>query len=526
MGRRIGAVALLLCVAAGAIWAKQVSLGEYARKLRQDKKAEVLISQEDATELFKSVDEITRFSSERTGLPRRAAVKRKLIGQTEATEHFTMRSQQEARQESRVDEGVAVLKKFGMLPPAFDMEETLGDVIVNSISGFYDFKNKTMYLLNWIEPEMQESVMAHELTHALQDQNFHLLNFAGQSEPDPDAKKMSMQREDHSESFISRRAVVEGQASLVGADYDLQEVGVSLADSADARRLALSYLQASHYQPVTIHNAPRIMTEALIFPYREGLIFELELLSKRGRETAFHTVFKRPPVSTHQILQPEAYLKNEPTPQVNIGDLSDVFGNDYEAYDSGTIGEFDVQIMVEEFGRENDIYLVARKWDGGSYVAVRRADAPAGKKVQSSELALVYVSRWKTRRAAERFGNIYLEAMAKRMTVSLSKAKACRQSKCSGVLWERHGTSSEGPVHAELWPGNLLLITQSVEDARMPALRKVVLRPGGASEKQIAQLELAPRLLAAPEIQALSERAGEEFRRALCEHLASESNRE
>jgi len=520
IARRVSAAALVLCLAAGAAWAEQVSLGEYARKLRSQKKVEVLISQEDASELFKSVDQITRFSSEHSGLPRLAPVKSKLIGQAEATEHLDTRGKDQARHERRIEESIVVLKKFGMLPAAFDLDATLRQSMVNNMAGFYDFKNQTMYLLNWIEPEMQESVMAHELTHALQDQNFHLAKFAGRQEPDPETKQMRMERKDRSEVFLSRRAVVEGQASLVGADYDLRDVGVSLADSAAARSRALSYLQASYDQPVTIHNAPRLMRETLIFPYREGLIFELEVLSRRGQEAAFQGTFQRPPVNTHRILQPEAYLNNEPPPQVAIGDLSQVFGREYEAYDSGSIGEFDVQIMAEEFGRENDIYLVARKWDGGSYVAVRRAGAPPEKKTTTSDVALVYVSRWKTRRAAERFGEIYIEAMAKRLPTHLSQAKACRREKCAGPLWERHASTTEGPVHAELWPGNLLLITQSVEEARLPALRSVVLAPENGAQPQRAQLELAPRLFAAPQIQALSERVGEALRQALCKHLA------
>jgi hypothetical protein len=520
IGRRITVAALLLSMAAGAAWAEQVSLGEYARKLRSQKKTEVLISREDASELFKSVDEITRFSSEESGLPRLTPVKRKLIGEAEATQHFTIRSKDEARNENRIQESVVVLKKFGMLPAGFDLDATLNETIVNSISGFYDFKNKTMYLLNWIEPEMQESVMAHELTHALQDQNFHLAKFAGRPKSSPEAIQMRMQRKDDSESFLSRRAVVEGQATLVGADYDLRDLGVSLADSPDVRRRAIAYLEGSYSQPVTIHNAPRLMTESMIFPYREGLIFELEVLSKRGRDAAFRKVFRKPPMSTHQILQPKAYLTNEPTPRVFIGDLSRVFGRDYVAYDSGSIGEFDVQIMAEDFGRENDIYLVARKWKGGSYVAVRRAAAPAGKKTKTSDVALVYVSRWKTRRAGERFGKIYLDAIAKRLRAHLSPVQKCRKQQCAGPLWERHASTSEGPVHAELWPGNLLLITQSVESKRIPALRSVVLAPGKAPRRHSAQLELAPRLFAAPEIQALSERMGAAMRRALCEHLS------
>ncbi len=42
------------------------------------------------------------------------------------------------------------------------------------LAGYYDLRDKTMYLLNWVPLELQRPVMAHELTHALQDQNYDL----------------------------------------------------------------------------------------------------------------------------------------------------------------------------------------------------------------------------------------------------------------------------------------------------------------------------------------------------------------
>jgi hypothetical protein len=40
------------------------------------------------------------------------------------------------------------------------------------VAGYYDVKTKTVNLLNWLDVEQQKPVLAHELTHALQDQSF------------------------------------------------------------------------------------------------------------------------------------------------------------------------------------------------------------------------------------------------------------------------------------------------------------------------------------------------------------------
>ena len=514
---------LLLPIAIGSAWAQQESLGDYARKQRAGKKAGVLIYGDDITRLFRSMDEITRFSIEDSGFTKLAPIPRKLIGKTEAEKHFRDEGEDQAKHGHRIDESEVVLKKFGLLPADFSVDEQLGDITLSDIAGFYDPRDRTMYLLNWIDPDMQKAVMAHELTHALQDQNYHLLKFDVLPEPPPDARKAMKSQESREEMMLARRAMVEGQATLVGEDYEAREYGVNLTDQSWARDYLTSHLESTYELPVTIHNAPRLLRESMIFPYREGLIFELALFSRGGRAMAFRGAFSRPPVDTHQILQPEAYLKNERPARVAIGDLASVLGKDYEAYDSGSVGEFDVQVMSEEFGRENDIYSVAREWNGGSYVAVKRAGLPAGTEVKTSDLALVYLSRWKSRKAAERFSQIYLDGIAKRMPLTDLKKQRCLEEPCSGALWEAHAASAEGPVHIELWPGNLVIVTQSVDDARMQTLRPFLLAGAGAARAEVSQLgfgqqapdqpeltqpELASRLFANPKVQALSRQAG------------------
>jgi hypothetical protein len=517
---RVLAAGLALLMLVPCAWAQNESLGDYSRKLRAQKKGEVLVTAEEGKLLFQSVDEITKFSNEDSGLPRLTPVKRRLIGRAEAEKHFMSKAEDEAQNERRMYEAALVLKKFGMLPPTFELSSSLGDYTLNALAGFYGFSDKTMYLLNWVSPELQKGVMAHELTHALQDQNYELAKFVAPAREDKNMRQMRMAQDDAAEVSIARRAVIEGQASLVECDYKLRDLGLNLANSARARQVAQGLLESSHDSPVTINNAPRLLREVMLFPYREGVVFELELLAHGGRQAAFQGAFKRPPLNTHQILQPEAYFKNEKAPRIEIGDLTPVFGSAYEAYDSGNIGELDVQIMSEDFGRPNDIYTVARKWDGGAYVAVKRTGMAADAKVTTSDLALIYVSRWKNRQAAERFGQIYLQAMATRLPMGAVSQQRCDEETCAGALWEQHAQSNEGLVNVEIWPGNMLIITHSVDDARMKALRPILLAPGTARLASMGQRELSPRLLGDPQIQALSEEAGDAITQQIIEQLS------
>ena len=147
-----------------------------ARRVRDNKKDDVLVNKDDAKELFQSISKIMTFSSEDTGFGRRTAVNHKMVGRADVERHFA-EGMKDAIREQHLEESQLVLKKFGMLPRDFDLATFESKNSAKSLGGFYDFRDKTMYLLNWIPIDAQKAIMAHELTHALQDQNFNLLRF-------------------------------------------------------------------------------------------------------------------------------------------------------------------------------------------------------------------------------------------------------------------------------------------------------------------------------------------------------------
>ena len=149
------------------------SLGELARKVRKDHTTEVQMSDADAKELFKSVDKIVAFASEDSGFPKRSAVKRRLVSSAEV-EKYTR--DQEAKEEyaQRFARSEMTMKKFGLLPRDFNLREFIVKANGKGIAAYYDDDTKTISMLNWIPLERQTPILAHELTHALQDQNYDL----------------------------------------------------------------------------------------------------------------------------------------------------------------------------------------------------------------------------------------------------------------------------------------------------------------------------------------------------------------
>ena len=108
------------------------------------------------------------------------------------------------------------------------------------VAGYYDSKTKTVNLLDWIDVEQQRPVMAHELTHALQDQSFGLEKWMKVGDTDMEDQERADARPTLKKMKISeaRQAVVEGQAMVVLVDYMLAPTGQSIAGFAANRQCA------------------------------------------------------------------------------------------------------------------------------------------------------------------------------------------------------------------------------------------------------------------------------------------------
>src|SRR5499427_8780436 len=346
------------------------SLGDVARKLRKDVSDEVRMTDADAKKLFDSVDQIFAFASEDSGLPKHFPVKRRMVGKADVEKYASGRM---AREEYTKHFQVAELtmKKLGFLPREFNLREFLVKSTGQQIAGYYDDETKTISLLNWVPADRQEPILAHELTHALQDQNYDLAKWMkAAARPEGSAKKDG--QEENDDGAIARKAVVEGQAMVVYVDYILAPLKRNLVDTPgliyQMEEPAVKAVQDSQM----LHDAPMILREAGSFAYNEGLIFEGELLHKGGKKMAFAGAFVRPPKNSHEILQPDAYINSEKLPSTSVPDLKNLVGEQYEVFDSGGIGQLDVRAYLKQYGERRSADDVSSAWEGGAYVAYRR----------------------------------------------------------------------------------------------------------------------------------------------------------
>jgi len=487
------------------------SLAERAEQQRTKREAEVKVNEDDIQRLSAEINEIMDFASRDSGLARRSAVKHQLVSQDDVKLH-TVAALAGLEETQRMARSEIVLKKFGYLPREFNLKEFLVTASPKSLGGYYEFRTKTINLVNWVGLEEQRPILAHELTHALQDQNYDLMRWAHLA-PHPAAMGVGA---DEATEAVARRAVVEGQAMIVYLDYLLKPYGRTLGDTPEAMEYVKDRLTATYDTSVVIRNSPLLLKDVGLFPYREGFVFELELLRKGGTSQAFAGAFDHPPANSHEIIEPKAYLEGEKTPAVTIPDLTGLLADKYEVYDSGSMGQLDVRILAQQLGSENDMFTVTPAWNGGAYVAVKRKPAAGGQNapVSTGDIALLYVSRWKTAAAARRFMDVYEKSLPKRAGVSDSKpwvpAACAGGSPCPALLATRVNTN-EGPVFLEVLPNNTVFIAHTFPEETANSLRQVVLSQGAHRSSPSAGLELNVQLREFAAFQAFQQQAGREM---------------
>jgi hypothetical protein len=481
------------------------SLGDVARKLRKDTTEEVKMTDADTKKLFESVDRIFAFAAEDTGMPKRATVKRRLVSKPDVEKYA---AGQMAKEEfaKRLAQEEPSMKKLGFLPRDFNLKEFLVKSTGQEIAAYYDPETKTISMLNWVPPDRQEPILAHELTHALQDQNYDLTKWMKAGAKAADGAPGDDTDDD---GAVARKAVVEGQAMVVYVDYMLKPLGRSLEDTPGL----IYQMEEPAVKAVTdsqlMHDAPMILREMGTFAYNEGLIFEGELLHKGGKKMAFAGAFARPPRNSHEVLEPESYIRGEKVPPVSIPDMKNVLNNQYDVYDSGGIGELDVRALLKQYGERKIANDVASGWQGGAYVTFRRKDKVAAEGAAGTgDLALLYVSRWKTPQSAERFARFYASAVSQRYhTATLQAVQACSGTSCPVSVVQI--TTEEGPVIVEQWDDNRVIVSESFDDATAAKLR-TALREGTSVEHagSLPQEEIGLRLLKMPAFQAFAREAG------------------
>jgi hypothetical protein len=305
------------------------------------------------------------------------------------------------------------MKALGLVPRQLDLKATWIKVLSEEIGAFYDTKTKTMHLIK--EPEAKakkpptflerllgkpqgfdkdenKTVIAHELTHALADQNFNL-----------DKLQKAIKQDDDRDMALS--ALIEGEATLamIGAQMeDWNGTKTSSLPSARLERFFSILIPFMHLAGgASLRTAPPIMSESMIFPYLRGMVF-CARLTNDGGWPALDAAYLQPPLSTEQILHPEKYNTTRPDhpTAVDLGTLEP--GGEWREVGRNVVGEMQLAVMLKSHGGKP----AAAGWDGDRYAVF---EGPRDR------LGLVWFSTWDSPDDAREFAASYARFQASKL---------------------------------------------------------------------------------------------------------------
>jgi hypothetical protein len=278
-----------------------------------------------------------------------------------------------------------LLRVFGLAPKEFAYRSFLIKLLTEQVAGYYDPKAQQFYLADWIELEGQKPVMAHELTHALQDQHFNLKRFENWPKGDSDGE-------------LAAHALIEGDATLAMTLYMAKNPLVALA--------FIRSLGAQEAASEQFKQAPRALRESLLFPYEEGSAWATQLY-KRGGWEMVSQAFSKLPQSSEQILHAEKYFAYEAPQKLTLPDFKLVLGPAWKRLDYDVNGEWGCYLILDEFLNDAVESKQASAGWGGDRFALYETGKP-------DEFFVAQLTAWDTSQDAQEFFDAYAKRTEKR----------------------------------------------------------------------------------------------------------------
>lgn len=285
------------------------------------------------------------------------------------------------------------LLAFDMLQKPLDIKSLYISLLTEQVGGFYNPETKKLYLIaapkspslweQWFPLTRNDAndrmVLAHEMTHALQDQYFDLLALQKKAKMDDDTS-------------LALTSLIEGDATLAMLDYNQWPKRVKPEDEP-AFRATFRFMD--FLMPFVggeqLAKCPRIMREGLMFPYTDGFFFCLHL-RQSSLWKHIDNAYKNPPKSSEQILHPHKYGVDQPLDFVV--DHKELETDNWKVRESNVMGEFGMRCFLQDLHVDN-YREVAAGWGGDRYFLMQNS--------QDKEVALIWLTVWDHRKDATEF---------------------------------------------------------------------------------------------------------------------------
>jgi hypothetical protein len=373
-------------------------------------------------------------------LPFKTEVKRD-VTKREDLRAFLIKEIDEEMTPAEFKTGELGFKALGLIPREMNWKEVMVKVYSEEIAAFYDPRTKTMHLIDepaaeprkpsfleallgakksGFDKDENKTVIAHELTHALADQNY-------------DLSKMQKAVHNDDDQTLALSSLIEGEATLAMIGAGMDDWDGSKVSTFPAKDLDRVFSLMMPFMPMAggagLREAPPILSESLIFPYLRGMVFCARLANDGGWK-ALNEAYENPPQSTEQIIHPEKYrAQPDPPTLVDLGKLEP--GEGWAEIGRNVVGEMQMGVLFRRHGGKP----IAAGWDGDRFAVFEGA---------GGKLGLVWLSTWDTEDDARDFARQYTRFQTTKMGEGVTSPEAFPDAirrPSSGIMYavERRG---------------------------------------------------------------------------------------
>lgn len=387
--KRIAVLLSLLTLAMAAIGAGLALPAQESPYVAGGSAADKQLAGQTSPAFLQAADEVLANMSKLIDLPIKEPLKKSLRSKDQIRAFIEQQDKEDKDQAQKYADD-KTMEAFGLIPKGFPIDSFMEDVLTDQIAGLYDPKAKEFYIADWIPVDEQKEVMAHELTHALEDQSFHIDPWIKAARPNDDGE-------------LARDSVSEGSAMAAMVDYDLEDMHRSVRDLPDVSALIQASAVGEMDKDPKLSKAPIYIRDSLIFPYLAGVTFTQQFLKAHDGWQDLHLIFEHPPVSTQQIMHPEKYLADVQPVAIKLPDWKAVAPADWKLLEENVMGEFGVEELLKQFLGEDAAKLTSPGWTGDRYAVFEDS--------KDKTLPIVFVLDMDSEEDAARFFGQYSSAL-------------------------------------------------------------------------------------------------------------------
>ncbi len=274
---------------------------------------------------------------------------------------------------------------LGVFPRHLDLLAALMALHEDQLVGVYSPRDRTLYVVRDAPLHLDgdvETILVHELVHALQHDHFERL--------------MRLV-----EDLAGNDDVLTGVATAIEGDASYTMTGVLLGTDAELRGAAArdakkSWLSDVDHPSGVLAEVPLLLRESLLFPYAHGVVLAADAHARAGN-AGLDALLAAPPLSSTRVLYPgdRDPVEFVRLPEAALGDALAARG--CRLGQSNVAGAVTIDVLFRDHADGEGIGDLASRWSGDRFLHVACERGPE----------LLWLTRWDDAESAGAFAERY-----------------------------------------------------------------------------------------------------------------------